>query len=190
MNREFTAKLLRHLSNKKNKKNKGFTLIELLVVVIIIGVLAAVALPNLLAQVGKARESEGKNAMGTINRSEQAFHFENKAFSGTINNGTAPGDLGANNPLGVIVTSRYYTLTANATNPASTTTADSTAVSTDATGNGTRDYSAAIEFISASSSYESVLCQGTTVGVPTGAVVTTGGTAAPTCAAGTSVALQ
>ncbi|MEM7760176.1 MAG: type IV pilin-like G/H family protein [Cyanobacteria bacterium P01_A01_bin.40] len=81
MNNVFTAKLLQNLSNKKG--NKGFTLIELLVVVIIIGVLAAVALPNLLSQVGKARETEIKNAVGTVNRAQQAYHFERQAFATT-----------------------------------------------------------------------------------------------------------
>ncbi|PSB08612.1 prepilin-type cleavage/methylation domain-containing protein [Pleurocapsa sp. CCALA 161] len=81
MNKVFTAKFLQHLNKKKaDNQEKGFTLIELLVVVIIIGVLAAVALPNLLSQVGKARETEIKNTTGTINRAQQAYHFERQNF--------------------------------------------------------------------------------------------------------------
>ena len=78
MNSAFKFKLIQAL-NKKNG-NKGFTLIELLVVVIIIGVLAAIALPNLLGQVAKGRQAEARTALGTVNRAQQAYRLENTAF--------------------------------------------------------------------------------------------------------------
>ena len=89
MNNVFTAKLLNNLRNKKGEK--GFTLIELLVVVIIIGVLAAVALPNLLGQVAKGRQSEGKTILGTINRTQQAHRLEFGTF-GELGNYELNGD--------------------------------------------------------------------------------------------------
>jgi len=78
MNNVFTAKLLQNLRSKKG--DKGFTLIELLVVVIIIGVLAAVALPNLLGQVAKGRQAEAKNNLGAVNRAQQATRLEDNVF--------------------------------------------------------------------------------------------------------------
>ncbi|MUG97013.1 prepilin-type N-terminal cleavage/methylation domain-containing protein [Scytonema sp. UIC 10036] len=72
---ELQVKFLHHLNRKK--KDEGFTLIELLVVVIIIGVLAAIALPSLLNQVSKARQSEAKQNIGAINRAQQAYYLEN-----------------------------------------------------------------------------------------------------------------
>lgn len=95
MRSDLQFKLLSHL-NKKQQES-GFTLIELLVVVIIIGVLAAVALPNLLKQVGKARETELKNAAGTVNRSQQSYHFERQAFANGLT------------LLGISVPSQYIT---------------------------------------------------------------------------------
>jgi type IV pilus assembly protein PilA len=82
MKSTFTAKYLQHL-NKKNG-NKGFTLIELLVVIIIVGVLAAIALPSFLNQIGKARGSEAKSALGTVNRSQQSYRLENNVFANNI----------------------------------------------------------------------------------------------------------
>jgi type IV pilus assembly protein PilA len=80
MKSEFQAKYLQHLVSKK-KNNEGFTLIELLVVIIIVGVLAAIALPSFLNQIGKARGSEATSNLGTIHRGLQAYRLQNSSFT-------------------------------------------------------------------------------------------------------------
>ena len=80
MKSEFKTKLIQHMLNKKNGE-KGFTLIELLVVIIIIGILAAIALPSFLNQASKARQSESKTYVGSMNRSQQAYYLEKQEFS-------------------------------------------------------------------------------------------------------------
>ncbi|HIK34162.1 MULTISPECIES: type IV pilin-like G/H family protein [unclassified Thermosynechococcus] len=64
--------------------SKGFTLIELLVVVIIIAILAAIALPSMLNQATKARESQAKTNIGAVNRAQQAYRLANPTFSPDI----------------------------------------------------------------------------------------------------------
>ncbi|MGA1601802.1 MAG: type IV pilin protein [Prochlorothrix sp.] len=67
-------------------ENEGFTLIELPVVIIIIGVLSAIALPSFLNQANKARESEGKQYIGSMNRAQQAYFLERQRFTSSMSN--------------------------------------------------------------------------------------------------------
>ena len=52
----------------KNENEKGFSLIELLVVVIIIAIVAAIAIPNLLASRRAANEASAISSLRTIHR--------------------------------------------------------------------------------------------------------------------------
>ncbi|HCQ20273.1 MAG TPA: pesticin [Anabaena sp. UBA12330] len=83
MKTELKAKFLQHLVGKK-KDDQGFTLIELLVVIIIIGILSAIALPSFLNQAKKARQSEARTYVGSMNRGQQAFYTENDSFTSSV----------------------------------------------------------------------------------------------------------
>ncbi|MBF2009308.1 MAG: type IV pilin-like G/H family protein [Chlorogloeopsis fritschii C42_A2020_084] len=80
MKTEFKAKFLQAVLQKK-KNDEGFTLIELLVVIIIIGILSAIALPSFLNQANKAKQSEAKTYVGSMNRAQQAYYAENNEFA-------------------------------------------------------------------------------------------------------------
>ncbi|MEQ9486656.1 type IV pilin-like G/H family protein [Coleofasciculus sp. F4-SAH-05] len=82
MKTDLKAKYLQYLNQKK--ADQGFTLIELLVVIIIIGILSAIALPSFLNQANKAKQSEAKQYVGSMNRSQQAYYLEKGEFSTDI----------------------------------------------------------------------------------------------------------
>lgn len=66
------------------RNNKGFTLIELMIVVAIIGILAAIAIPNFLNYQCKAKQSEAKQSLGTIAKTQEAWLSENDQYCSTL----------------------------------------------------------------------------------------------------------
>jgi prepilin-type N-terminal cleavage/methylation domain-containing protein len=164
MNSTFKFKLIQTL-NKKNA-NKGFTLIELLVVVIIIGVLAAISLPNLLGQVGRARQAEARTNLGVVNRAQQVFRLENLTFATVMTD------------LPVTTSTTYYAAVAlNA--PGDATSAVHTAIAGSNYTNDIRDYSSAVNQTTAGV-FSAIICE---TNSPTATVVlaTPAGAAAGTC---------
>jgi general secretion pathway protein G len=68
------------MGEKMKKRNSGFTLIELLIVIAIIGILAAIAIPNLLSAVQRGKQKRTMADMRSLATSIEAYAVDNNVY--------------------------------------------------------------------------------------------------------------
>lgn len=76
----------------RTKKSKGFTLVELLIVVAIIGIIAAIAIPNLLDAMNRSRHKATSGDIRTLGTGVESYKIDN--FGVSVDVGGGPEDVG------------------------------------------------------------------------------------------------
>jgi type II secretion system protein G len=104
------------------RKEEGFTLIELLIVVAIIGIIAAIAIPNLLNAIDRGKQKRTMADLRSIGTSIEAYAVDNNVYPTAADAATLAGAItpvyiksmpqtdGWSNTLQVDSTSSAYTI--------------------------------------------------------------------------------
>ena len=74
-----------------NRNSKGFTLIELLIVVAIIGIIAAIAIPNLLNAIDRGKQKRTMADMRSIGTAIESYAVDNNVYPVAASNTVLAG---------------------------------------------------------------------------------------------------
>ncbi len=66
------------------KKRKGFMLIELIIVIAIVGILAAVAVPNLVGMTNEAKVAKIQADLSTIGTAAEVYYVKNGKYPASL----------------------------------------------------------------------------------------------------------
>jgi general secretion pathway protein G len=69
---------------KLKRNQKGFTLIEVLLIVVILGIIAAIAIPRLMASKAEAQKESCKSNLANLNTAIEKYYFDNSAWPAAI----------------------------------------------------------------------------------------------------------
>ena len=172
MKPELKSQFIQYLNLKQ--EDRGFTLIELLAVMIVSAILAAIALPNFLNQDVKAKQTEAKQNIVMVNKSQNSFRAENNAFATSFDVlaiGSVTGDTTGS-------TSNYSYTMAGGVGTASIIASPSDAALKSYSGGVTRFSNAASQSV-----IGTVLCETLVTGAVATIPVITSTTSAPVCTA-------
>jgi general secretion pathway protein G len=80
---------------KRNRKQSGFTLIELLIVVAIIGIIAAIAIPNLLNAIDRGKQKRTMADIRTVGTAVEAYAVDVNFYPRGMTLGPLSGNVEA-----------------------------------------------------------------------------------------------